>query len=65
MTTNDVIAVCAQFFHKAWSLVFRGGVWAEFKTLVGMAVIISFGTGSSAGKVGAYGDVYAIHDTVH
>ena len=39
---------------KAWSLAFRGVVWAEFKLLVGVVVIISFGPGSSAGKVGAY-----------
>ena len=29
-------------------------VWAEFKMLVDMVVIMSFGPGSSAGKVGAH-----------
>jgi len=51
LTTNNLIAGHAQ---KAWSLVFIGVVWAEFKLLAGMVLIISFGPGSYAGKVGAY-----------
>ena len=41
-------------YKKAWSLVFKGVVWAEFKLLVGIVLIISLGPGSSAGKVGTY-----------
>jgi len=54
MTTNNLIAGHAQSLKKAWSLVFNGVVWAEFKLLAGMALIISLGPGSCAGKVGAY-----------
>ena len=41
-------------YKKVWSLVFKGVVWAEFKLLAGVGLIISLGPGSSAGKVGAY-----------
>ena len=40
----------AQSLKEAWSLVFNGVVWAEFKLLAGVALIISFGPGSCAGK---------------
>ena len=39
---------------KDQSLVIKGIVWAEFKMLVDMVVIMSFGPGSSAGKVGVH-----------
>ena len=58
VTTNNLIAGRAQSLKKAWSLVFKGVVWAEFKLLVGVVLIISFGPGSCAGKVGAYDYVY-------
>ena len=54
MTTNNLINLIAQSLKKAWSLVFNGVVWAEFKLLAGVALIISFVPGSFAGKVGAY-----------
>ena len=31
VTTNNLIAGCAQSLKKAWSLVLKGVVWAEFK----------------------------------
>jgi len=44
--------------------VFKGVVWAEFKLLVGVVLMISFGPGSCAGNVGAYAvtfTIYAFH----
>ena len=54
VTTNNLIAGRAQSLKKTWSLVFKGVVWAECKLSAGVVVIISFGLGSCAGKVGAY-----------
>ena len=34
--------------------MFNGVVWAEFKLLVGVALILSFDPSSCSGKVGAY-----------
>ena len=43
MTTNNLIAGRAQSLKKAWSLVLKGVVWAEFKYLAGVVLIISRG----------------------
>ena len=54
VTTNN-LSLDVPIIKKAWSLVFIGVVWAEFKLLAGVVLIISFGPGSCAGKVGVYG----------
>ena len=54
MTTTILLLDVPNHYKKGWSLVFKGVVWAEFKLLAGVVLIISFGPGSSAGKVGAY-----------
>ena len=51
MTTNNL---ACPIVKKAWSLVLKGVVWAGFKLLVGVVLIVSRGPGSCAGKVGAY-----------
>ena len=49
VSMNNLIAGHAQSLKKAWSL-FKSMVWAEFKMLAGMVLIISFGPCSCTGK---------------